>query len=122
MEQDQSKTEGGAAVRSSDLLACPFCGGNAVGIIPSQGQGRKFTILCCSDGGCTGQAWGVDEAEAVRRWNRRALPPDVVSVLEEMASYDTGEQPCMGADAKAALAKWQANDQAERPGAENLNA
>lgn len=38
---------------------------------------------------------------------------EMVKVLEEVAEYDTGEQPCIGSDAKAVLSKW-ANDQAQR--------
>lgn len=72
------------AVGSSDLLACPFCGGKTVGILPRQGLGKPCKILCCSDGDCTAYVWGANEAEATRRWNRRQANADLsVSAREK---------------------------------------
>lgn len=44
---------------------------------------------------------------------------EMVKVLEEVAEYDTGEQPCIGSDAKSVLRKW-ANYQAQPRGPTNL--
>jgi len=78
MEQDQSKTETLAAVRSSDLLACPFCGGTDIERAPRRG----FPVQCeCKTCRSEGPAKLTSE-EAVESWNGRAtttpnakLPP-----------------------------------------------
>src|SRR5438477_103966 len=79
-ETDQPKTQSAAAVASSDLLACPFCGAPGLGMT---WQGEHS--VCCSNDQCrvspATEGYGT-RAEAVESWNSRAtttpnvkLPP-----------------------------------------------
>lgn len=72
-----SQTATAPAVASSELLACPFCGGPHVGLIPGQAGGRNTVVLCCSTIDCTAYVWGTTEEQAIRRWNRRQANNEV---------------------------------------------
>lgn len=88
------------------LFPCPFDGGEAV----LKESHRDHWHVECKECGARRGNPTLSPIMAATDWNYRALPADVVSVLEDAAAYDTGEQPCIGADAKLALSKWQAND------------
>lgn len=83
----------------SDLLPCPFCGGEArVWQDPSH---SKAFFIGCDDGetDCFGATqWAKTEPEAIAAWNHREIPaaqpsPDVAALValmpEVIASLDT---------------------------------
>ena len=69
----------------SDLLPCPFCGGNAhYGHHSAYSIDSSFDFIGCKDCGCMfeyeepwnarTQPWGYSSrAEAIAAWNRRAI-------------------------------------------------
>lgn len=56
----------------TELLSCPFCGGQAVRIGPYGGEGL-FGVQCLQ---CNGSVRGFDQCEqdAVDAWNTRTQP------------------------------------------------
>lgn len=60
------------AVASSDLLACPFCGGLEVGTLETGLSKGTVILICLTSGDCTGGVWGETIEECRRRWNRRS--------------------------------------------------
>jgi hypothetical protein len=80
MPTEQTKTEGLAAVASSDLLACPFCGltdkdcvSPDMGYVPAvalnQWPQSTFAVQC-EGCGCSGPLAKTGE-NAVNEWNTR---------------------------------------------------
>lgn len=75
MPNDQSQTKSAAAVASSDLLACPFCGGPAdIELVETCGDTRK--VAGCNTEFCQGYQSAhtfATHREAVEAWNKRHL-------------------------------------------------
>jgi len=91
----KSPTTCGAAVRSSDLLACPFCGSKAnvpedISVPPS--TGTWWQIMCSDERKTDCCAWRAGESpEAVaRKWNSRAMPE--AAALMEIVEGVRGER------------------------------
>ncbi len=67
----------------NELLPCPFCGSDKIGIWPTgvlfPNCKKGFAVMCdsCNAGG----HWNTDEETARERWNRRAHSPAVRDLL-----------------------------------------
>lgn len=57
--------------RVTTLLPCPFCGGSDVRYFPPSVSDGPPRVMCCADD-CGADIEADHEADARRRWNRRA--------------------------------------------------
>ena len=67
----------------SELLPCPFCGGEARLQVCSYPGGDRYRVGC-TDGGATTWPRIIDAKAAARVWNRRT-PADASSVARKGA-------------------------------------
>ena len=73
---DNDNTVGGVAIESTQLLACPFCGGEAEINKSGFGWFREWTVMCTK---CWASTHGYADTnlrkgsrqEAIDTWNRR---------------------------------------------------
>jgi hypothetical protein len=65
---------------STELLPCPFCGGEADLCVDSAHSTAYW--IGCSTIGCFGnKQWEETEVEAIRAWNRRRLVHTPIGIL-----------------------------------------
>ena len=77
--------------KETELLPCPFCGGEARMFEKADGLGSSFYEAQCWDNDCganvTCRSTCMDEG--IKAWNTRTPTPDEIKRLVEMASDNT---------------------------------
>lgn len=85
-EQNQSEQSSASApaVASGELLACPFCGGEAdhTQVTNDTRIAVRFTVICIAGCGASGQWCDSKEAAAIA-WNARTHSGEIASSLKE---------------------------------------
>lgn len=62
---------------TEEIKSCPFCGNHGLdnsngGPFPTGREANTYWVARCGNPSCHAEVLGDDEADAIRKWNRRA--------------------------------------------------